>query len=156
MLTSRRDYLLRMVEEVTLKLARVIFHRKAGNDEEALEGVVSGCERLFGVDRDRLFQFTPDQQRTVLVLDIPPADAAAKLDLYAALNREAGLIYEAKGKTALASGCFRNALSLVLHARLDFPGETPLECSPKIEELRAHLKADDLNPEIEEMLGKIV
>ena len=59
MLTSRRDYILRVIDEVGRLLARITFKRKAGADQEALETVVVGFQRLFNLDADQIFLLTP-------------------------------------------------------------------------------------------------
>src|SRR5436305_6765567 len=97
MLTSRRDYLLRIIDEVGRMLARVVFKRRNGREQEALQAVVQACERLFNLEASELFQFTPDQHFVMLTRDVNPADAQAQVLLYAALNAEAAHAYLALG-----------------------------------------------------------
>ncbi len=122
MLTSRRDYLLRIIDEVGLLLRRVLQQRSAGRPDEALQSVVAACERLFQLEAAQLFQFTPDQHIAMLADGEPPDLARDKILLYAALNEEAGRCYRALGKTALAQQSFLNALRLTLKARFYSPG----------------------------------
>src|SRR6476469_1843991 len=100
MITSRRDYILRIIDEVGRLLARVVFKRRNRQPEEALQVLVQACERLFALEADKLFQFTPDQHFTMLTQDEPPEIARNKVLLYAALNAEAGQIYGELGNTA--------------------------------------------------------
>ena len=48
MLTSRRDYILRIIDEVGRLLARVIFKRRSGEQEEALQAIVQPVQRAVG------------------------------------------------------------------------------------------------------------
>jgi hypothetical protein len=122
MLTSRRDYLLRIIDEVGLLLRRVLQQRSAGRPDEALQSVVAACERLFQLEAAQLFQFTPDQQFTMLTDGEPSDIARDKVLLYAALNEEAGRCYRALRNTALSHQSFLNALRLALKAQQIGPG----------------------------------
>ena len=130
MLTTRRDYLLRIIDEVSLLLRRVLQQRSSGRPDEALQSVVAACERLFQLEAARLFQFTPDQQLTMLADGEPPDIARDKILLYAALNVEAGRCYRALGKAALSHQSFLNALRLTLKARSFSPGLVPPAFAP--------------------------
>jgi hypothetical protein len=123
MLTSRRDYLLRIIDEVGRLLARAVHHRSAGAHTEALDDLVRSCERLFGCEANRLFQFTPEQHFLMLSEGESPEVARDKILLYAALLAEAGHIYRALGKSAMAHTSTANALNLALRAQREFPGE---------------------------------
>jgi hypothetical protein len=122
MLTSRRDYLLRIIDEVGLLLRRVLQQRSSGRPDEGLQSVVAACERLFQLEATQLFQFTPDQQLAMLADGEPPDIARDKILLYAALNEEAGRCYRALGKAALSQQSFLNALRLTLKAQQICPG----------------------------------
>src|SRR5436190_15857156 len=123
MLTSRRDYILRIIDEVGRILTRVVFKRRNNADQEALETVVSGFQRLFNFDDDRVFQFTPDQHYEMLTRDETPEDAREKILLYAALSAEAGAIYTKLGNRALARATSLNALRFTLRALDQYPRE---------------------------------
>jgi GAF domain-containing protein len=152
MLTSRRDYILRLIDEVGRMLNRALHQRRASGPEAALETIVHSCERLFGLEADKLFQFTPDQHIAMLIEGEPPEIARDKLLLYAALNAEAGRIYLQIGKRSLARGSTLNALRLCLRARLDYPA-TPLPIyAPDVAELRASLADEPLDPATAELL----
>ena len=71
MITSRRDYLLRIIEEVSLALARVTTLRASRRELDALQSVVGACERLFGLEADKLFQLTPAQHFGMLTENEP-------------------------------------------------------------------------------------
>lgn len=123
MLTSRRDYIIRVIDEVGRLLARVIYKRKAGADQEALETVVVGFQRLFNLDSDQIFLLTPDKHYEMIVTDpdATPEDIRDKLLLYAALSAEAGAIYAKSGNRALARATRLTALRFSLRARAQFP-----------------------------------
>lgn len=155
MLTSRRDYLLRIIDEVGRLLARVIFQRSKGSLQDALQSVVQGCERLFSMDADRLFQFTPDQHFVMLTLDEPPEIACDKVLLYAALNAEAGKIYTALGNQPMARGSFLNALRFTLKAQAAFPAGSPPAYAPHVPELLDLLKDAPLDADTAELLRAV-
>ena len=154
MLTSRRDYLLRIIDEVSAFLARVIFQRNKGSLQDALQSVVQGCERLFSMDAERLFRFTPDQHFVMLTLDEPPDIARDKVLLYAALNAEAGKIYGALGNQPMARGSFLNALRFALKARTAYPSidAAPPHYAPQVSELLDALKGVPLDADTAELL----
>jgi hypothetical protein len=153
MITSRRDYLLRLIDEVGRLLARAVLKRRAGAAVEALESVVASCERLFQLEADKLFQLTPEQHFAMLA-DGETAEAGRdKILLYAALNAEAGHIYRSLGKPPLARASLLNALRFTLRARLEFPpGELPV-FAPDIDALWAELAPEPLDAETQEMLA---
>lgn len=153
MITSRRDYILRIIDEVARMLARVIFKRRSGTGEEALELVVEACERLFSLERDQLFQFTPRQHFAMLTENEPPQIARDKVLLYAGLNAEAGRVYEQQGNAPLARATRMNALRFALRAR-ECASDAPLpEFAPKVEELLAALGPEPLDPDVIALLG---
>lgn len=154
MITSRRDYILRIIDEVGRILARVIFKRKTGSDREALEAVVTGCERLFSLQADQIFQLTPDQQFVSLTLDEPADIARDKVLLYASLNVEAGRVYDKLGRKPIARASYLNALRFTLraHRELRVP-EVPLPTfAPDVAVLQQLLADEPLDPDTEELL----
>ena len=140
MLTSRRDYLLRIIDEVGRILARIAFKRREGADQQALETVVLGFERLFSLDADQIFQLTPDQQFAMLADDESAEFARDKVLLYAALSAEAGRAYAKLGNSAMARATFINALRFTLKARALFPVTNLPDYAPNVSELLAALK----------------
>jgi len=154
MFTSRRDYMLRIIDEIGRLVARIVFKRGAGADDEALELVVQGFERLFDLDRHQLFQFTPEQQFLMLTRDEPPETARDKALLYAALSDQAGRTYTKIGNERMATATYRNALTFLLKAR-QFATDAPLpEYTPKVEELVALVGEDRLDPEMRQLLAE--
>jgi hypothetical protein len=147
MLTSRRDYVLRIIDEVGLLLRRVLQQRSSGRPDEALQSVVAACERLFQLEAAQLFRFTPDQQVGMLTDGESPDIARDKVLLYAALNEEAGRCYRALGKDALAHQSFLNALRLTLKAQQINPGLGQPAYAPDPATLLQSLAGVSLDPD---------
>ena len=147
MLTSRRDYILRVIDEVGRLLARVTFKRKAGADQEALETVVVGFQRLFNLDSDQIFLLTPEKHFEMIITepDATPEDIRDKLLLYAALSAEAGAIYAKSGNRALARTTRLNALRFSLRARTRFPMEGAPAFAPDVSVLLEQLADEPLD-----------
>ena len=147
MLTSRRDYILRIIDEVGRLLARITFKRKTGADQEALETVVVGFQRLFNLDSDQIFLLTPEKHYEMIVTDpdATPEDIRDKLLLYAALSAEAGSIYAKNGNRALARVTRLNALRFSLRARTQFPMDGSPPFAPDVPALIAALADEPLD-----------
>jgi len=155
MITSRRDYMMRILEEVGRLLARVTFKRKKGDsDAAALETVVFGLQRLFGLDADQIFLLTPDQHFAMLSVDETPEIARDKILLYAALCSEAGHVYRRQGNQALARATLTNALRFALKARAGFPLEGVPEFAPNVDDLLALLVDEPLDPVTAKLLNE--
>lgn len=152
MLTSRRDYLLRIIDEVSRILGMIIFKHRAGADQEALETVVTGLQRLFDLDADQIFLLTPDQHFEMLIDDETPEFARDKVLLYAALNVEAGAIYAKMGNRAMARATRINALRFVLKARKLFPTDGWPLYAPDVTQLVEELSDETLDPVTAELL----
>jgi hypothetical protein len=152
MLTSRRDYILRIIDEVSRILARVVFKRNTGDDQEALGGVVVGLQRLFQLDGDQVFLLTPDEHYDLLIDDGSPEDARDKVLMYAALNVEAAAIYAKQGKRAMARATRLNALRFTLRSQLQFPRENLPSYAPAVSELLAALADEPLDPATAELV----
>lgn len=155
MITSRRDYLLRIIDEAGRLLARAVLKRREGAPAEALESIVAACERLFSLEADKLFQFTPEQHYVMLLDGEEPVAGRDKILLYAALLVEAGQIYRATGKTAMARASTLNALRFVLHSRLELPAGDLPAFAPDIATLQAHLAGEPLDDETAELLRAV-
>ena len=146
MLTSRRDYLLRIIDEVSRILGMIVFKRRAGSDQEALETVVTGFQRLFGLEADQIFLLTPDQHYAMLIDDETSEFARDKVLLYAALSMEAGELYAKMGNHFMARATRLNALRFSLKARTDFPTDALPAYAPDIAKLLASLADEPLDP----------
>jgi hypothetical protein len=153
MITSRRDYIMRILEEVGRILARISFKRKNGDSDEAgLETIVFGLQRLFALDADQIFLLTPDQHYDMLAVDESPEIARDKILLYAALNAEAGHIYTRQGNRAMARATFTNALRFSLKARANFPRDGWPEYAPDVNQLLEVLAGEPLDADTAQLV----
>lgn len=153
MLTSRRDYILRIIDEVGRLLARIIFKRRGGEPEEALQSIVQACETLFALEADKLFQFTPEQHFVMLAEGEPPEIARDKVLLYAALNTEAGHVYTQLGNRKMARASFLNALRFTARARSEFPADGWPAHAPSLNALRELLADEPLDAATAKLLS---
>jgi hypothetical protein len=152
MLTSKRDYILRIIDEVGELLSRVIFQRSKNRPEDAMQSVVQAGERLFSLEADKLFQFTPEQQFAMLTEHESPEIAGQKVLLFAALNAEAGKIYTTLNNPKMARSCLINALRFTLKAQAAFPNENPPAYAPKVADLLDALKDAPLDADTSALL----
>ena len=149
MITSRRDYILRLIDEVGRLLARAIFKRGTGAGQEALQTIVQACEQLFALEADKLFQFTPDQHFVMLTEGEEPTVARDKVLLYAALNREAAAAYTQLGNREMARATTLNALRFTLRARAELSSDNLPAFTPDIAGMLDQLGNAPLDPETE-------
>jgi len=137
-----------MIDEVTRLLARALFQRKSGRQQEALQAIVQACERLFSMEAAQLFQFTPDQHFLMLIQGEPPLEARDKVLIYASLCAEAGQVYAELGRPEMAQASRLNALRLTLKARATFGSEALPDYARTPQELLAALPNLSLDPEM--------
>ncbi len=155
MITSRRDYIVRIIEEVGRLLARVTAKRRRGDsDDAALETVVFGLQRLFEMDADQIFLLTPDQHYEMLADTDPPEFARDRILLYAALNVEAGHVYARQQNRAMARATFTTALRFTLKAGAKYSAEGLPEYAPNIAELLAALGDEPLDAETARLVAE--
>lgn len=146
MITSRRDYMMRILEEVSRLLARVSFKRRKGDtDDAALETVVFGFQRLFNLDSDQIFLLTPSQHYDLLADADTPEFARDRVLMYAALSAEAGYVYARQDNHAMARATFTNALQFTLKALASYPSGGLPAFAPKVDELVAALADEPLD-----------
>jgi hypothetical protein len=156
MITSRRDYILRLIEEVGRMLAKLRVQREQDlSHESALATIMLGFERLFQLDADQIFLLTPDRHFEMLIDEDDPGYARDKVLLYAALSAEAGHIYLKKGNAAMARATFTNALRFTLRARAKFSAEGLPDYAPCIDDLVSALKDAPLDAEITALLSAV-
>ena len=154
MITSRRDYILRILEEAGRILARATFQRRQGDtDEAALETVVFGFQRLFNLDADQIFLLKPEQHFEMLIDEDEPEFARDKVLLYAALSAEAGHIYAQMGNRTMARATFTNALRFMLKARTKFPSTGLPEYAPHVADLLEALSDEPLDTDTAALLN---
>lgn len=153
MITSRRDYIMRLLEEIGRLLARVSAKRRNGDsDEAALETVVFGLQRLFNLDADQIFLLKPEQHFDLLADEEEPGFARDKILLYAALSAEAGHVYARQGKPTLARATWINALRFTLKARAKYSAEGLPDYAPNVPDILAVLGDAPLDAETAALL----
>ncbi len=156
---GRRDYILTMIEQIGELLAQLTTrrasaeHQQAASSQEALQSIVQSCERLFGMEATRLFQFTPEQHFLMLAEAESPENARDKILLYAALCAEAGRTYVLLGKPAMARHSATNALRLTLKAQQSYGTESLPLFAPNVTDLLATLKDAPLDTETVELVN---
>jgi hypothetical protein len=155
MLSSRRDYFMRIIEEVGRLLSMAMFKRQANADQDALDTVVFGFTRLFQMDADQIFLLTPDQHYKMLADESEGKDLARdKILLYAALSAEAGQLYSNLGVPAMARMTRTTALRFVLRARADFSSQDLPSYAPDPHELMNALADQPLDSDTAELVAK--
>jgi hypothetical protein len=155
MITSRRDYVLRLIDEVGRLLARVVFKRKNGSDQEALESIVLGFQRLVDLQAHEVFLFTPEQHYAMMIRDETPQDARDKVLLYAALSAEAAAVYAKQGNGVLTRATRLNALRFTLRALANYPREDLPSYTPDAAALREALAGEPFDEEINALLTRV-
>ena len=155
---GRRDYILTMIEQIGELLARLTTRREsaqqksAASSQEALQSIVQSCERLFGMEATRLFQFTPEQHFLMLAEAESPENARDKILLYAALCAEAGQTYAQLGKPEMSRHSVTNALRLTLKAQQSYGTESLPLFAPNVADLLTALKDAPLDAETAELV----
>lgn len=157
MITSRRDYMMRIIEEVSRLLTRVTAKRRKGDTDDAdLETVVFGFQRLFNLESDQIFSLTPSQHYDLLADADTPEFARDRVLMYAALGAEAGYVYARQNNTAMARATFTNALQFTLKALADYPAEGLPPFAPNVDDLLVALAAEPLDPTSAKLLSEHV
>ncbi len=110
-----RDYILRLVEQVGEFLARILRQKEEKRPQEALQSVMAACERLFGMEAVRVFQFTPEQQVALLMTGTTPDDGREKVMMYAALMAESAGCFDQLGQSEQARQARVQALRLIVN-----------------------------------------
>jgi hypothetical protein len=155
---GRRDYILTLIDQIGEVLAQLVAKRKntpqpaAAQSQQVLHSIIQSCERLFGLEASRLFQFTPDQHVVMLAEGESPENARDKILLYAALCAEAGQTYTVLGKPEPARHSFLNALRLTLKAKQTFGAEGLPLFAPDVSALLSALQDAPLDPETAELV----
>ena len=136
----RRDYILRMIEELSQILARTrqqIAARRFGEAREELDEVF---EELTGADAEAVGKLSETELMAKLTLDGPTLVLREKTLILIALLQEAGQLHIAQGRESEGQACWLKALNLLLTLKLqDADLEFP-EFVPKIDFLRDELR----------------
>jgi len=139
----RRDYILRMIEEVGQAMARIRRHVSEREFPEADGTLEKTLEKLLGLDAD-IDQLSETELLAKLTLDGPTQMVKEKTLILAALLDQAASLRIAQGREQEGQSCWLKALNLLLavkleDAELEFP-----EFVPKIDLLRDQLRGTEL------------
>ncbi len=137
---QRDDYILSAIEQLRLMVAAAVHLRDGGKLDQALLAIVSAQEKLFARPAPDFMGLSLDEQLRLLRVGESAQSARDKCLGYAAVLREAGLVYEARDKKDLAVSAFESALYVTL--------TVALETTTPSDNLRASISdlADRLQP----------
>ncbi len=150
----RDDYILRAIEQLRLMVAAAVKLRDGGKLDQALLSIVSAQEKLFARPAPAFMSLGLDEQLHLLKVGESPDSAREKCLGYAAILREAGLVYEACGKSDLAQSAFQSALYVNLSIAVESKASTG-ELMPAIAELLARVPFEDLHAPVKEFLARL-
>jgi hypothetical protein len=123
MAAQKEDYLLRLLIQLRDCVAGAAGLRRAGRFDEALQLSMQAQERLFGRPLTEVMGQAMRDQLDTLVAGAPPAMAAEKCALFAALLGEAAAVYRGRGPADLAPAAWTMAGQFVLAAAERFGPE---------------------------------
>jgi hypothetical protein len=139
----RRDYILRMIEQIGQALARARKQVSAQDFEAADEELDKAFLDLLGPGVD-ITSLSETELLAKLTIDGPTQMVKEKTLILVALLQEAGSVRIAAGREAVGQACWLKALNLLLTIKLqDADLEFP-EFVPKIDFLRDELRDLDL------------
>ena len=147
----RDDYILRYLAFVRQALAQAMKLREARQPDHALRVILQAQEKLFGRPVADFATRTVDEQLALLSTGESLDTARDKRLAYAALLREAGLVYLSRERADLAESAFQ----LALHAMLTVVVERPTlaeEHLPVMRELLARIRPEALHAPVRELL----
>ena len=142
----RRDYLLRMIEELRRVLAAIIESKTAGRWQEASGSITGQMHRLVGVDPDAAARLTETELRARLVGGESTQIVPEKTQILAALFKEAGDIAEIENQPAEARRYRIKALELLLSTPASNDPEEIPDFIPRVESLATLLSEMPLAP----------
>jgi len=148
---KRDDYILRAIEQLRLMVASAVKLRDGGKLDQALLAIVSAQEKLFARPAPAFMGLGLDEQLHLLKIGESPDSAREKCLGYAAVLREAGLVYEARDKDDLALSAFQSALYVTLTVAVESKSSAEA-LSPKIAELMERVPTDLRHAPVKELL----
>lgn len=152
---ARDDYILRFIELLAKAIAQATQLRRDGKLDQALIVLVAAQERLFARPTSEFAGLPLHEQLRLLTLNEPPAAARTKSLGYGSMLREAGLIYEARGRPELAASAFELALQVTLTVAVT-ANATDAELAASVEDLLPRIPAEQLHEPTRELLERYV
>lgn len=138
----QRDYIMRMIEQLAIAVARILKLKQAGRFDEA-EGEISKTARtLLGFDMD-FIRTLPEEAIITLLTESNSLDAA-KCIIVAELLKEHGEIHEMRQGLDASYDSYLRSLSLYLEGLTEDPHCRTRDCVLKIDFLNDKLRSYEL------------
>ncbi len=148
----RRDYLMRLIEQFTEALNRLLKSKENKDYKEALDLIGETYKELLGFDSLFINSVGTDDLISIISTDgIPDAD---KCIIIATLLKEEGDVYEAQNQLDISHMRYLKSLDIFLRGFLS-EGEIMLDTNPyDLEKIINKLGEENLTPEIKKRLSK--
>jgi hypothetical protein len=150
----RDDYLLRYVLLIRQAIAQALKLRQAGQPDHALRVLLNAQEKLFARPLASVTGLGLDEQLSLLAAGENAATAREKHHAYAALLREAGLVYLDRDRPELAIGAFQLALQVMLTVVVASPAPAE-EQLDLMRDLLARIPPEMLHAPVKELLAEV-
>lgn len=147
----RDDYLLRYLVLIGQAIAQALKLREAGQTDHALRVLLQAQEKLFARPLDTFAALTVDEQLALLAAGENAETAREKRVAYAAVLREAGLVYLDRNRPDLAVGAFQLALHVLLTVIVEGPANAD-ENIATARDLLSRIPPEMLHPPVQELL----
>ena len=145
----RRDYILRMIEEMVQALARIGSLTKDKRYKEAAALLDEELQKLIGSGAEKAAMLSETELMAALVSGEPTQVVREKCLLLVALLKEAGAIHAGQNRANESRACSVRALNLLLETRLrDADGIDLPMFVPRIEDLVLALRDAPLPPQL--------
>jgi len=151
---KRDDYILSAIEQLRLMVAAAVKLRDGGKLDQALLAIVSAQEKLFARPAPAFMGLGLDEQLHLLKVGESPDSAREKCLGYAAVLREAGIVYEARDKKELALSAFQSALYVTITIAVESEASAE-KLAPSIAELLERVPAEYLFAPVKELLARL-
>jgi len=155
MSAKRDDYILRAIEQLRIMVAAAVKLRNRGQLDQALLAIVNAQEKLFARPASTFMALDLEEQLHLLRVGEAPDTAREKCLGYAALLREAGLVYEARDKPELAASAFQSALYIVLTLAVETSLPPTDEATANIADLLERVPVEQLHAPVKELLSQL-
>lgn len=136
------DYLMRIIRQATIAIARILGYKNAGQYEEATKEIDQTLGILLGMDSE-IIRLMDDESIYLLLKNNETIDLI-KLEIIADLFKEEGDIQQLQDHNAESKNYFTRSLNYYLLIGLDPEISRPTEIAQKIEDLIIKLGSNDL------------
>lgn len=127
------DYLMRIIRQATIAIARILGYKNAGQYEEATKEIDQTLGILLGMDSE-IIRLMDDESLYLLLKKNESVDLI-KLEIIADLFKEEGDIQQLQKHLNESNNCYARSLIYYLMIGLDPEISRPKEIAQKIEEL---------------------